>query len=186
MIKHENSIKTAHLAHSMPTKNVPIDEGLLSTCQTEKPPWLSTTAFVNEMVSQGLRGVAGHVTLKAPSGAETQTKEQKKENKSDGALSNRNKVSNSINKDFWYSKKGKRTEAAFDLLMSEKGLLGIKKKYGETAAKDQIELAIASEWQSILLKNHESFSVSKKPNWNPEPTSGHPAQRGFTASRGFD
>ena len=67
-----------------------------------------------------------------------------------------------------------------------KGLLGIKKKYGETAAKEQLELAIASEWQSILLKNHENFSVSKKPTWNPEPTAGHPAQRVFTASRGFD
>jgi len=199
----------------MPTKNVPIDEGLLSACQTEKPPWLSTTAFVNEMVSQGLKGVAEHVTLKVPSGTETHKKEQKKENKSDGTLSNTNRVSNSINKekeifkktrfkfskelipfelqslstlieDFWYSKKGKKTEAAFDLLMSEKGLLGIKKKYGETAAKEQIELAIASEWQSILLKNHENFSVSKKPTWNPEPTAGHPAQRVFTASRGFD
>ena len=215
MIKHEICIKTPHLVHSMPTKNVPIDEGLLSACQTEKPPWLSTTAFVNEMVSQGLKGVAEHVTLKVPSGTQTHKKEQKKENKSDGTLSNTNRVSNSINKekeifkktrfkfskelipfelqslstlieDFWYSKKGKKTEAAFDLLMSEKGLLGIKKKYGETAAKEQIELAIASEWQSILLKNHENFSVSKKPTWNPEPTAGHPAQRVFTASRGFD
>ena len=215
MIKHEICIKTPHLVHSMPTKNVPIDEGLLSACQTEKPPWLSTTAFVNEMVSQGLKGVAEHVTLKVPSGTETHKKERKKENKSDGTLSNTNRVSNSINKekenfkktrfkfskdlipfelqslstlieDFWYSKKGKKTEAAFDLLMSEKGLLGIKKKYGETAAKEQLELAIASEWQSILLKNHENFSVSKKPAWNPEPTTGHPAQRVFTASRGFD
>ena len=215
MIKHEICIKTPHLVHSMPTKNVPIDEGLLSACQTEKPPWLSTTAFVNEMVSQGLKGVAEHVTLKVPSGTKTHKKERKKENKSDGTLSNTNRVSNSINKekeifkktrfkfskelipfelqslstlieDFWYSKKGKKTEAAFDLLMSEKGLLGIKKKYGETAAKEQIELAIASEWQSILLKNHENFSVSKKPTWNPEPTAGHPAQRVFTASRGFD
>jgi len=215
MIKHEIRIKTPHLVHSMPTKNVPIDEGLLSACQTEKPPWLSTTAFVNEMVSQGLKGVAEHVTLKVPSGTETHKKERKKENKSDGTLSNTNRVSNSINKekeifkktrfkfskelipfelqslstlieDFWYSKKGKKTEAAFDLLMSEKGLLGIKKKYGETAAKEQLELAIASEWQSILLKNHENFSVSKKPAWNPEPTTGHPAQRVFTASRGFD
>ena len=149
MIKHEICIKTPHLVHSMPTKNVPIDEGLLSACQTEKPPWLSTTAFVNEMVSQGLKGVAEHVTLKVPSGTQTHKKEQKKENKSDGTLSNTNRVSNSINKekeifkktrfkfskelipfelqslstlieDFWYSKKGKKTEAAFDLLMSEK------------------------------------------------------------------
>ena len=72
------------------------------------------------------------------------------------------------------------------MLTGEKGLLGIWKKYGEDSAKDQIELAIASGWQSITLKNHENFSISKKPTWNPEPTIGHPAQRLFTASRGFD
>ena len=70
--------------------------------------------------------------------------------------------------------------------MSEKGLLGIKKKYGEDAAKEQLTLAIANEWQSITLKNHENFSVNKKQNWSPEPTTGHPAQRVFTASRGFE
>ena len=161
------------------------------------------------MLAKGLATLDTQGTLKVPN-----ERERKKE-KREGTLSNTNRVSNSINKekeifkktrfkfskelipfelqslstlieDFWYSKKGKKTEAAFDLLMSEKGLLGIKKKYGETAAKEQLELAIASEWQSILLKNHENFSVSKKPAWNPEPTTGHPAQRVFTASRGFD
>jgi len=200
----------------MTRQNTPIYKSLLQECKNKKPEWTSTTSFVNEMLARGLATLDACDTLKAPSGAEREKKEQKKENKSAGALSNRsNRVSNSINKekeifkktrfkfskdlipfelqalstlieDFWHSKKGKKTEAAFDLLMSEKGLLGIKKKYGEEAAKDQIELAIASEWQSILLKNHETFSVSKKANWNPEPTTGHPAQRVFTASRGFE
>jgi len=200
----------------MTRQNTPIYKSLLQECKNKKPEWTSTTSFVNEMLARGLATLDACNTLKAPSGADTQKKEQKKERKSEGALSNRsNRVSNSINKekeifkktrfkfskdlipfelqalstlieDFWHSKKGKKTEAAFDLLMSEKGLLGIKKKYGEEAAKDQIELAIASEWQSILLKNHETFSVSKKANWNNEPVTGHPAQRVFTASRGFE
>lgn len=88
--------------------------------------------------------------------------------------------------DFWHTKKGKKTEAAFDLLMGEKGLNGIKKKYGEDAVKDQITLAIANEWQSITLKNYETFAKTKTSSWNPEPTTGHPAQRVFTASKGFE
>ena len=193
----------------MTRQNTPIHKSLLQECKDRKPEWVSTTSFVNEMLAKGLATLDTDVTLKVPN-----ERERKKE-KREGTLSNTNRVSNSINKekenfkktrfkfskelipfelqslstlieDFWYSKKGKKTEAAFDLLMSEKGLLGIKKKYGETAAREQLELAIASEWQSILLKNHENFSVSKKPTWNPEPTAGHPAQRVFTASRGFD
>ena len=193
----------------MTRQNTPIYKSLLQECKDKKPEWASTTSFVNEMLAKGLATLDTQGTLKVPN-----ERERKKE-KREGTLSNTNRVSNSINKekeifkktrfkfskelipfelqslstlieDFWYSKKGKKTEAAFDLLMSEKGLLGIKKKYGETAAREQLELAIASEWQSILLKNHENFSVSKKPAWNPEPTTGHPAQRVFTASRGFD
>ena len=193
----------------MTRQNTPIYKSLLQECKDKKPEWASTTSFVNEMLAKGLATLDTQGTLKVPN-----ERERKKE-KREGTLSNTNRVSNSINKekenlkktrfkfskdlipfelqslsilieDFWYSKKGKKTEAAFDLLMSEKGLLGIKKKYGETAAKEQIELAIASEWQSILLKNHENFSVSKKWPFAPEPPTGHPAQRVFTASRGFD
>ena len=161
------------------------------------------------MLAKGLATLDTQGTLKVPN-----ERERKKE-KREGTLSNTNRVSNSINKekenfkktrfkfskdlipfelqslstlisDFWHSKKGKKTEAAFDLLMSEKGLLGIKKEYGEDAAKDQLTLAIANEWQSITKKNYETFSKTKTPSWNPEPTTEHPAQRVFTASRGFD
>ena len=193
----------------MTRQNTPIYKSLLQECKDKKPEWASTTSFVNEMLAKGLATLDTQGTLKVPN-----ERERKKE-KREGTLSNTNRVSNSINKekenfkktrfkfskdlipfelqslstllsDFWYSKKGKKTEAAFDLLMSEKGLLGIKKEYGEDAARDQLTLAIANEWQSITKKNYETFSKTKTPSWNPEPTTGHPAQRVFTASRGFE
>jgi len=193
----------------MPANSTRIAPELIKACEAKKPSWLSTTSFVNEMISKGLATLDACDTLKVPNERERETK------KSEGTLSNTKKVPNSINKekenfkktrfkfspdlipfelvslsslivDFWHTKKGKKTEAAFDLLMGEKGLIGIKKKYGEDAVKDQITLAIANEWQSITLQNYETFAKTKTTSWNPEPTTGHPAQRVFTASRGFD
>ena len=175
----------------------------------EKPKSRSMTAHINMILENRKNGLDACDTLKIPNGRERETK------KEGGILSNTNRVPNSINKekenfkktrfkfsadlipfelesasslivDFWHSKKGKKTEAAFNLLMGEKGLIGIKKKYGEDAVKDQITLAIANEWQSITLKNYETFARTKTSSWNPEPTTGHPAQRVFTASRGFE
>ena len=175
----------------------------------EKPKSRSMTAHINMILENRKNGLDACDTLKIPNGRERETK------KEGGILSNTNRVPNSINKekenlkkkrfkfnadlipfelefasslivDFWQSKKGKKTEAAFNLLMGEKGLIGIKKKYGEDAVKDQITLAIANEWQSITLQNYETFAKAKTTSWNPEPTTGHPAQRVFTASRGFE
>ena len=193
----------------MPANSTRIAPELIKACEAKKPSWLSTTSFVNEMISKGLATLDACDTLKVPNERERETK------KSEGTLSNTKKVPNSINKekenfkktrfkfspdlipfelvslsslivDFWHTKKGKKTEAAFDLLMGEKGLIGIKKKYGEDAVKDQITLAIANEWQSITLQNYETFAKTKTTSWNPEPTTGHPAQRVFTASKGFE
>ena len=193
----------------MPANSTRIAPELIKACEAKKPSWLSTTSFVNEMISKGLATLDTCDTLKVPNERERETK------KSEGTLSNTKKVPNSINKekenfkktrfkfspdlipfelvslsslivDFWHTKKGKKTEAAFDLLMGEKGLIGIKKKYGEDAVKDQITLAIANEWQSITLQNYETFAKTKTTSWNPEPTTGHPAQRVFTASKGFE
>ena len=193
----------------MPANSTRIAPELIKACEAKNPSWLSTTSFVNEMISKGLATLDACDTLKVPNERERETK------KSEGTLSNTKKVPNSINKekenfkktrfkfspdlipfelvslsslivDFWHTKKGKKTETAFDLLMGEKGLIGIKKKYGEDAVKDQITLAIANEWQSITLQNYETFAKTKTTSWNPEPTTGHPAQRVFTASKGFE
>ena len=187
----------------MTKQNTPIHQSLLQECKARKPEWVSTTSFVNEMLAKGLATLDTHDTLKLSTDKERENKE-----KGDN-LSNRNRVSNRINKekeiskktrfkfsqdlipfelqsladlisDFWKTKKGKKTEAAFNLLIGEKGLLGIKKEYGENSAKDQLTLAIANEWQSITKQNYENFA--KKKTWNPEPTTGHPSQKVFKAS----
>jgi len=193
----------------MTTNSVRIKHKVMQHCLAKKPSYMSMTAFVNYSLENHFLGLDACDTLKIPNGRERETK------KEGGILSNTKKIPNSINKekenlkktrfkfssdlipfdlefvsslivDFWHSKKGKKTEAAFNLLIGEKGLIGIKKKYGEDAVKDQITLAIANEWQSITLQNYETFAKAKTTSWNPEPTTGHPAQRVFTASRGFE
>jgi len=175
----------------------------------EKPKSRSMTAHINMILENRKNGVDACDTLKIPNEREREIK------KEGGILSNTKKVPNSINKekenlkktrfkfstdlipfelefasslivDFWHSKKKNKTEAAFNLLTGERGLMGIKNKYGEEPVKDQIILAIANGWQSITLKNYETFAKAKATSWNPEPTTGHPAQRVFTASRGFE
>jgi len=193
----------------MTTNSVRIKHKVMQHCLAKKPSYMSMTAFVNYSLENHFLGLDACDTLKIPNERERETK------KEGGILSNTKKVPNSINKekenlkktrfkfstdlipfdlefasslivDFWHLKKGKKTEAAFNLLIGEKGLIGIKKKYGEDAVKDQITLAIANEWQSITLQNYETFAKAKTTSWNPEPTTGHPAQRVFTASRGFE
>ena len=193
----------------MTTNSVRIKHKVMQHCLAKKPSYMSMTAFVNYSLENHFLGLDACDTLKIPNGRERETK------KEGGILSNTKKIPNSINKekenlkktrfkfssdlipfdlefvsslivDFWHSKKGKKTEAAFNLLIGEKGLIGIKKKYGEDAVKDQITLAIANEWQSITLQNYETFAKAKTTSWNTEPTTGHPAQRVFTASRGFE
>ena len=175
----------------------------------EKPKSRSMTAHINMILENRKNGLDACDTLKIPNERERETK------KEGGILSNTKKIPNSINKekenlkkkrfkfsadlipfelefasslivDFWHSKKKNKTEAAFNLLTGERGLMGIKNKYGEEPVKDQIILAIANGWQSITLKNYETFAKAKATSWNPEPTTGHPAQRVFTASRGFE
>ena len=195
--------------YTMTTNSIRIKHKVMQHCLAKKPSYMSMTAFINYSLETHFLGLDACDTLKIPNERERETK------KEGGILSNTNRVPNSINKekenlkkkrfkfsadlipfelesasslivDFWHSKKGKKTEAAFNLLMGEKGLIGIKKKYGEDAVKDQITLAIANEWQSITLQNYETFAKAKTTSWNPEPTTGHPAQRVFTASRGFE
>jgi hypothetical protein len=193
----------------MTTNSVRIKHKVMQHCLAKKPSYMSMTAFVNYSLENHFLGLDACDTLKIPNGRERETK------KEGGILSNTKKVPNSINKekenlkktrfkfstdlipfelefasslivDFWHSKKKNKTEAAFNLLTGERGLMGIKNKYGEEPVKDQIILAIANGWQSITLKNYETFAKAKATSWNPEPTTGHPAQRVFTASRGFE
>ena len=77
--------------------------------------------------------------------------------------------------EFWKTKKGHRSEKAFNLLIGDYGLLGIKKKYGLQAVKEQLEEGIACKWASITLNKYEMYGRPK--NADKEPVTGHPAQR---------
>ena len=63
---------------------------------------------------------------------------------------------------FWLVKAGTKTKHAWALLIGHKGLLGIKDKYGEQVAKDQLEQAIAMRWKSITLINYEQFGLVRE------------------------
>ena len=78
---------------------------------------------------------------------------------------------------FWSVKSGAKSQEACKLLIGEKGLLGISQKYGQTIAQEQLETAIANEWQSITLKNYEAFGRPKTDD--KEPVANHPAARVF-------
>ena len=85
---------------------------------------------------------------------------------------------------FWGVKKGSRKKEAYELLIGHYGLLGIRRKLGreegERAVKEQLQEAIANEWQSITLKNYELYGRPKKDV--TEPVTNHPAQNVFKAS----
>lgn len=66
---------------------------------------------------------------------------------------------------FWDSKAGAKSEAAWKLLMTE--LKKIQENYDDRALRDQLELAAASRWKSVTLKNYEQFGL-KKPMGKPE------------------
>ena len=78
---------------------------------------------------------------------------------------------------FWSVKSGAKSQEAYKLMIGEKGLLGISQKYGQVIAQEQLETAIANEWQSITLMNYEAFGRPKTDD--KEPVANHPAARVF-------
>lgn len=191
----------------MGTKFTRIAPELIEACEAVKPSWISTTSFINEMISKGLASIDTDVTLKIPN---ENTHTDKKESE---VFSNTNRVPNSINKEknkkrflfkkdlipfdlelhakhieqFWKIKKGQKTEAAFNLLISS--LVSLQKRYSDQVVTEQIDLAIAGgpngPWSNITVKNYENFG-KKRTNPYEESVTKHPSQAVFTAAKGFE
>ena len=85
---------------------------------------------------------------------------------------------------FWTVKSGSKSKEAFNLLNGEKGLVGIYRKYGMSIVQEQLETAIANQWQSITLKNYEAYGRPKIDS--KEPVANHPAGRVFKDGRFID
>ena len=165
----------------------------------------STTTWVNQLIRVGLNvhlGLDPCDILRKPN-------DRKEKNKKGSEVLSNTYSSNNINKEknkkwkfekdqipkeldfckdsvikFWSVKSGAKSQEACKLLIGEKGLLGISQKYGQTIAQEQLETAIANEWQSITLKNYEAFGRPKTDG--KEPVANHPAGRVFKDGRFID
>ena len=165
----------------------------------------STTTWVNQLIRVGLNvhlGLDPCDILRKPN-------DRKEKNKKGSEVLSNTYSSNNINKEktknlsykdfdkekvideglkpcehliveFWKTKKGHRSEKAFNLLIGDYGLLGIKKKYGLQAVREQLEEGIACKWQSITLKKYEMYGRPR--NSVQEPADNHPAGKVFKAS----
>jgi hypothetical protein len=60
---------------------------------------------------------------------------------------------------FWSCKAGAKSDMAWSFFMTELGKL--QAKHGDRVLRDQLELAAASRWKSVTLKNYEQFGLSQ-------------------------
>ena len=88
-------------------------------------------------------------------------------------------------REFWASKKGRKSQVAWKLLLT--GITQIQDKYGDRVVPQQIMEAINGNWKGITLRGYEQYGRPKpKPAWQQQDEIKHPASRVFTADRGFD
>ena len=189
----------------METQSIEIDKELIESCHLHKDRWHTLKGFVMDMIKLGIQTKFGDLTTYDT----MKTDRQKEKNKEEREVFYTSKVDNIINKEktkkwffksdyipkslefckdlivkFWGVKKGFHTEDAFKLLIGPKGLAGIYTNHGQSAVTDQLEEAIAHQWQSVTLKNYIAFGRPK--NADKEPVTNHPAGRLFKNGRFVD
>jgi len=194
----------------MPTESVRIDDRVLEEALQRKPHYLSTTAFLSQIIDSSNKKEFASLPLpplQSPHHHPT-TKEERIErekeglNESEANVHKGRKGERKENKPkryqfvvpdaldwckgdlttYWKeAKTGKKTEHAAKLLFSE--VEKIASNYSQSIALEQIALATANSWESITLKNYERFGLS--PNVSKqtkEPEFKHPAYQEFKAS----
>ena len=193
--------------HMNDSKPIKIRPKLFQELEAARPEvFTETTTWVNYLVSIGLNfhlGLDPYGRLGKPTDKEEKKKEERREvlpitNSSNNINKKKNKrfslntttpphnleFCRDLIEQFWEVKKGSHSKEAYELLIGHYGLLGIRMKYGreegERAVKEQLQEAIANQWQSITLKNYELYGRPKKDV--TEPMTNHPAQNVFKAS----
>ena len=193
----------------MPTDKIRIAPELVQACESARPTWFSTTAWINEMIRRGLDSIDTSVTLGEPNekrdthkgneGSTSKTyKDSIKENKEKKFKFKFKKslIPFSLDdhadkiEEFWKVKNGAKSEASWKQLVC--GLESIQSKYGSKALQEQLDLAIVGgpkgSWSSITLKNYEQFSLTsgKFNGGPPEPTQKHPSHQVFSTQPQFE
>ena len=189
------------------SKPIRIESSLLDDAESERPKYFgTTTTWIAYLIRVGLNyhlgldpcGRLGKPTDRKEKRTEERGKVLPITNSSNNIYKEKNKkwkfeksqipkeldfCKDSVIK-FWSVNSGAKSQEACKLLIGEKGLLGISQKYGQTIAQEQLETAIANEWQSITLKNYEAFGRPKTDD--KEPVANHPAARVFQDGKFID
>ena len=195
----------------METQAVDISKKLIDICKLHMDEWHTLKGFVHDMIALGIQTKYKDLTPYATMKTDRQKEKNKEErevfytSKVDNIINKeKSKTKNLSYKDFdkekvideelkpcedliikfWKAKKGYRSEQAFNLLIGDYGLLGIKKKYGLQTVKEQLEEGIACKWASITLKKYEMYGRPQKAD--QEPVTNHPAGRLFKNGRFVD
>ena len=195
----------------METQAVDISKKLIDICKSHMSEWHTVKGFVHDMVLLGIQTKYKDLTPYDTMKTDRQKEKNKEErevfytSKVDNIINKeKSKTKNLSYKDFdkekvideelkpcedliikfWKAKKGYRSEQAFNLLIGDYGLLGIKKKYGLQTVKEQLEEGIACKWASITLKKYEMYGRPQKAD--QEPVTNHPAGRLFKNGRFVD
>jgi len=193
----------------MPTESVRIDDKVLEEALQRKPHYLSTTAFLSQIIDSSNKKEFANLPLpplQSPHHQPTLSEERierEKEglNESEANVHKGREGERKENKTkryqfvvpdaldwcqgdlttYWKEgKTGKKTEHAAKLLFSE--VEKIASNYSQSIALEQIALATANSWESITLKNYERFGLApnvSKQTKEPEPL--HPAYKVFKA-----
>ena len=194
----------------MPTESVRIDDRVLEEALQRKPHYLSTTAFLSQIIDSSNKKEFASLPLpplQSPHHHPT-TKEERIEREREGLNESganvhkgregerketKTKRFNFVVPDdldwcqgdlttYWKeAKTGKKTQHAAKLLFSE--VEKIAANYSKSIALEQIALATANSWESITLKNYERFGLA--PNVSKqakEPDPQHGPYKVFKAS----
>ena len=162
----------------MPATNVRVDQELWSALEAQKPHFLSSTAYLNLIISQALDT---SFTLGKPTAAPAEVLPLKAVNKKkDVDFSLRAEEAHvpaeaikkvkptqdvpgnlfaheELIRAYWKAKPKTKSQAAWNLLMRE--LTKLQDSYGDDVVRDQLVLAEAQRFQSITLKNYEQFGL---------------------------
>ena len=195
----------------METQSVDMSKKLIEYCKLYMSEWHTVKGFVHDMTLLGIETKYKHLTTYDTMKTDRHKEKKEKErevfytSKVDNIINKeKSKTKNLSYKDFdkekvideelkpcedliikfWKAKKGYRSEQAFNLLIGDYGLLGIKKKYGLQTVKEQLEEGIACKWASITLKKYEMYGRPQKAD--QEPVTNHPAGRLFKNGRFVD
>jgi len=159
------------VATQMPELRITIPERLEQKLQSAMPDYLDRKSFVCLLIDRALDTpdtLAEGATAPLPRGGGAIATEASKPSTSSSKKENTKLLSirlipvsleahDDLIRAFWKAKAGAKTDAGWKLLMTE--LAKIQDKYGDRVVREQLELAAASRWKGISLRNYEQFGL---------------------------